>query len=398
MKPNDVIDFIVSAIPLYLIVFILGIDSVRAVIAALGIIDPDSKLGRIVYGKRDQSIVKSALRSLGYSTETANDIVIKMADIPKSAFMANAGVQEEDAAVQLIIMLSKYILKFNESIVYGGESFSKSNYYIDTMEISHNENDRRKLASIMIYLLRTEMNSRKAPEIIITPKGGNPLFVQEMATGLNSHLLIAKALSDKSRIKTSRSSEYSREEFFVNYEGSWCLSESGKDGICIVVDCNTSGGSQLLDIVKDVRTFIKENPSVIKAPSDVFVLFKADTEGDNIDLKFSEHQCTIHRFFDLDENAKEKMYILKDDRKRKGRNLSYYSDEDIEKAKDIIRYLDSKHLFYYHYPESEKEPEKPVGKKEPKTKEPYVDKMVLQTGSKQSEQSESLNKVEETDE
>lgn len=347
---SDTINNIISNVPLLIIAGILGVDSIRAVIAALGIFDPNSKLGRIIYGKRDRAIVSSALRDLGYSSETSDDIVIKMNNIAKEAFMANSGVNSEDAAVQLIIMLSKYILKFNDMILYGGRSLTQSNYYIDTMEISHNRSDKQKIAAIMIYLLYANIQNKKAPEVLVTPKGGNPLFVQEIAANLNSHLLVAKASTDKSRIAIAGNSNYSKDEFFVNYEGSWWLSEFEKKRSCVIVDCNTSGGSQLLDIVKDVRLFVEKNKDTIMiyAPSDVFVLFRADIEGDNIDAVFSSHQCTIHRFFDLDEEAKAKMYRLKEDRQKKGRSLSYYSDEDVDAAKDIIHYLESKNLFYYH--------------------------------------------------
>lgn len=355
MSFSEIINSIISNGPLLIIAGILGVDSIRAVIASLGIVDPSTKFGQILYGKRDRAIVRSALRDLGYSAEMRDEIAIKMNNIAKSAYMANASVHAEDAAVQLIIMLSKYIMEFNDIILYGGRSLTQSKYYIDTMEISHNESDKQKLAAIMIYLLYSKIQGKKAPEVIVTPKGGNPLFVQDIAANLNAHLLVAKALADKSRIKIAGNPTYSKEEFFVNYEGSWWLSESKNERSCIIVDCNTSGGSQLLDIVKDIRMLIEKNKNSIKihTPSDVFVLFRADTDGDNLDTVFTAHQCSIHRFFDLDEEAKAKMYRLKDDRKKKGRNLSYFSDEDVEEAKDIIRYLESKNLFYYH-PKREK--------------------------------------------
>lgn len=345
----SIINTVISSAPLLMIAAILGLDSVRAVIASLGIIDPDSKWGRIIYGRRDRAIVGSALRDLGYSAETADEIVIKMNHVAESAFMANAGVNAEEAAVQLIIMLSKYIFKFNEIILYGGKSLTKSHYYIDTMEISHHETDKQKLSAIMIYLLYSKIKSKNAPEVIITPKGGNPLLIQEIAANLNSHLVVAKASSDKSRIKVAGKATYSEEEFLVNYEGSWHLSEAEKKKSCVIIDCNTSGGSQLLDIVKDIRMIASKNEEAVKieTPADVFVLFRADTEGDNIDSKFSLHQCRIHRFFDLDEEAKAKLYSLKADRQKKGRALSYYSDEDVEAAKDIIRYLEQQGLYYY---------------------------------------------------
>ena len=78
MSFSEIINSIISNVPLLIIAGILGLDSIRAVIASLGIVDPNSKFGRIVYGKRDRAIVRSALRDIGYSEETTDEIVIKM--------------------------------------------------------------------------------------------------------------------------------------------------------------------------------------------------------------------------------------------------------------------------------------------------------------------------------
>ena len=345
----DILNRIISSGPLLVIAAILGLDSIRAVLASLGIFDPDTKWGRIIYGKRDRTIVRAALRDLGYTEETSDEIVIKMGEIPERAFMANSGVSAKDAAIQLIIMLSRYIFEFRETILYGGNSDTESNYYINTMEIAHNEADKQKLTAIMVHLLCSRMKNSKIPEIVVTPKGGNPLLVQEIAANLKSHLIVAKSLTDKSRIRIAGKPMYFKDEFLVNYEGSGHLSESKKAKSCVVIDCNTSGGSQLLDIVKDIRMYIEKNKDSIKIkpPNDVFVLFRADTDGDDIDKKFSKHKCNIHRFFDLDEEAKKKMYRLKAEREKEKKIPSYYSDEDIEAAKDIIRYLEEKGLSYY---------------------------------------------------
>lgn len=118
---------------------------------------------------------------------------------------------------------------------------------------------------------------------------------------------------------------------------------------CVVMDCNTSGGSQLIDIVRDIRLFVLKNRDIkfLSAPSDVYILFRADIEGEDIDKKFSTYQCTIHRFFDLDEKAKERMYDLKNSREERGRIPSYYCSEDVKEAQNIIEYLKSQNLYYY---------------------------------------------------
>lgn len=343
----DNVNTIISSVPLLIIVLILGIDSIRAILASLGIINPDTKLGHIIYGKRDKTIIYSVLKDLGYSSEITDDIVINLKEVPKSVFMANAGVNAEDADVQLIILLSRYILEFSDIILYGGKSLTKSNYYIDTMEISYNKDDKQKLAAIMVCLLYSKRGKKKAPDLIITPKGGNPIFVQQVAVNLNSHLISAKSMSDKSRIKLTNETAHPQKEFLVNYEGSWSVEKKKEKQDCVVMDCNASGGSQLIDIVKDLRTLSDKNSIMIQMPSEIYILFRADTDGDNIDATFEAHQCTLYRFFDLDEEAKAKIYELKSKRQEEGKLPSYYNNEDINKAKDIIQYLKKKGLYYY---------------------------------------------------
>lgn len=349
----NILNTISSSVPLLIISLILGADSIRAVIASLGIFDPGTTLGRIIYGKYDRAIVKTVLKDLGYSAATSDEMVLNMKKIPQSVFMANAGVSAEDAAEQLIIMLSKYMFKFSDVILYGGAKLTESNYYIDTMEISHNKEDKQKLAAIMIYLLKSEWTGKKTPEVVVTPKGGNPLFVQEVANNLHAHLIVAKSETDKSRIKLTDGAAYPRQEFFVNYEGSWFLSETKQAKSCVVVDCNTSGGTQLLDIVKEIR-LINDNTKLtgtikMQAPSNIFVLFRADTDGEDIDKKFEGHGCKIHRFFDLDEMAKEKMHALRHSCEQKGRLPSYYIEEDIKGAREIVQYLKEHSLYHYNW-------------------------------------------------
>lgn len=86
----------------------------------------------------------------------------------------------------------------------------------------------------------------------MTPKGGNPLFAQAVANHYAASFIVAKSQNDKSRITSVAGDAIT--DFKINYEGSGCVEE---DHDCtqnsIIVDCNTSGGSQLIDIANDLR-------------------------------------------------------------------------------------------------------------------------------------------------
>lgn len=135
-----------------ILTFLLALDTLRAVIAFLGWINPRSKFGRIIYGKQDVHIISSALQELGYSADSSNAIIQKM-EATAESFSGNDSVNEENAAEHLVALLANYTVKFDKAIQYGGRSISHSCFYIDTMEIPHNEDDMQKMASLMCQLI-----------------------------------------------------------------------------------------------------------------------------------------------------------------------------------------------------------------------------------------------------
>lgn len=67
-----------------IILTILGLDTLRSVIASLGIVKRETPfLGRLIYGKYDVVIVKEVLRELGYSTQQARNIERRLKNAAK---------------------------------------------------------------------------------------------------------------------------------------------------------------------------------------------------------------------------------------------------------------------------------------------------------------------------
>lgn len=332
-----------------ILTFLLALDTLRAVIAFLGWINPRSKFGRIIYGKQDVHIISAALQELGYSSDSSDAIAQKMEETARS-FSGNASITEENAAEHLVALLANYTVKFDRAIQYGGRSISHSCFYIDTMEIPHNEADMQEMASLMCQLINSKRanKSEEKPNVIATPKGGNPFLAKEVARVMSSDLMISKSSTDKSRV--SGLGEHTINEFKINYEGSWTVFDSQLEQSCIVVDCNTSGGSQLLDIVQSIRNLItKEGTSAkLQEPDEAYVLFRADLDGENIDQKFSDVNCSLFRYFDLDEDTKEDLYKLKQACQERGRSVSVYYPEDKADIQRIIESLKRNKKFYYN--------------------------------------------------
>ena len=69
------------------------------------------------------------------------------------------------------------------------------------------------------------------------------------------------------------------------------------------------------------------------------MLFRADLDGEEIDKKFRDVNCSLKRYFDLDEDTKEKLYLLKKSCEDKNRKVSVYYEDDIKEINSIIQLL-----------------------------------------------------------
>lgn len=335
------------------ILFLLGLDSVRMIVAILGIVKPTSKYSWLIYGRYDINIMERALLQLGYSVDLAKEITDDISDLSRK-IKDNSGINEGNASEKLIILLSRYFTYFEKPINYGGKSISKSLYYINTMEISHNEN----VTSIMLNLMID--NNIDMPDFIIVPKGGNLLFAQAVAKCLNAELIVVKDSEDKSSV-IAPGQALSEAVIRVNFEGSYSVLNKSKNSkkklIGYLVDCNTSGGTQLLSTLKKFNEMIDACKMNILKPQKAFVLFRADRDKGDIDQKFGELNCKLYRYFDLDEQSKGQIYNATIDAKtRKEKEsidkpscdvLSYYIKEDRELVDNIIAELKRNKKFYY---------------------------------------------------
>lgn len=324
---------------------ILTLDTIRSVIAMLGWVKPECKFAWIFYGRYDRNILEAALKDLGYSKERRISVIEDL----KTAAKKNAsltGINKNNAAVQLIILLSKYTENFSKTpIQYGGSTLTNSSYYIDTMEISHSKKDLDLMAAIMLCLIQSNLKNK--PEVVLVPKGGNPLFAQAVASNLNADLIVVKSNADKSKITTA--DKNSIDLFKINYEGSWSVLKKEKYLKTVVLDCNTSGGSQLMDIITGTNWMIDNSNGQInlKSPQQAFVLFCADRQGEQIDDRFTGINSKLIRYFDLDESTKKMLYQLKEQCQNEDRLPDYYIDSDREKAEAIIDKLKQNNKYYY---------------------------------------------------
>lgn len=337
-----------------LICILLSVDSLRAVIAMLGIVPRNHKwkwLSQLVYGKYDRIVLYEALKDLGYPHRDSEALV---AGLQRSAPATRpaSGVNEENVTMHILSVLASYIQKYPRNIQYGGRTPSNSIYYIDTMEAVHHTDARNIMADAMVTLISDRFHDRK-PDIIFTPKGGNPIFAKAVADTFGAKLVVVKPQNDKSRVTLSDPNL--QEEFLLfesNYEGSWDITAhtDSQKQFGVVIDCNASGGSQLHEIACDLNRLIDKLGTScrlnIEKITDVFVLFRADTKHQDVDQRFRDLGLSIHRFFDLQEADKEALYRLHEIHSDKT-PVDVYSPADQTEIRSILDHLDAeKELFW----------------------------------------------------
>lgn len=327
-----------------IILGLLSLDTIRALIAMTGWVKPEAKYSWVIYGRYERNLIVSGLKELGFQ-EKESERVLNNLRLVSANERDMYGITKDNVVEQLVILISRYIVHFDQPIQYGGRRTTTSSYYIDTMEMSHNEKDKQLMVSIMAFLYAYHNNSTK-PKVVITPKGGNPLFAQAVAKYYGTTFIVAKSSNDKSRITSVTDDPYT--DFRINYEGAWNVASGTNIQECIIVDCNTSGGSQLIDIVHDIRRIFSQTSAVkISPPNKVYVLFRADSgQNHDVDRKFKDNQCELYRFFDLDEDIKARIYRLK---KSVGdeRVPDLYYSEDKRQVDEIIDQMKKKNLYHY---------------------------------------------------
>lgn len=323
-----------------LILLLLAIDTCRAFIAVWGIVPRDLPfLGRIIYGKRDEDLLKSVLLQLGYNKKETTNIIKRFTNKKKGKIIIN------DPVGNLLHILSLYTAEFESEISYGSiandKKTSYSRYYLSTMDAVHNADCLRYLTIIMAKLINK--HHKESIDFIIVPKGGNPVLAQSVASQLGFDLVIAKDQNDSARPPQNVGDHDKQLMFEIRYEGIKKVFEKDKKKKRgILLDDNTSGGTQLRSIVEEFNSFLSDGQYNIEPIKDVFVLFKLVKRDDNgkelrIEQSFNDIGCKLHRYFDLEENEKAMLANMKSD--------DYYANRELlETLINVIR--EKNHLYY----------------------------------------------------
>lgn len=306
---------------------VLGISSVLCLVAVFFPGFQRTGLYKTLFedNKESNTLIK-VLQQLGYTDSQTRSIVYNLSYKARNAISGD----EKQCGYKLIEIMIKYIEQYS-NVRYGSEN---SAYFIHTMEAVHSD----ELCD-MVEILRTLIRKKTKIEdinFLLAPKAGNPLLVRMLGEAFQVPTIVVKQKNEKSYGQVTDPLSRLR----INYEGSWdVLSRASKcedklNGV--LVDCNASGGKQLITIVEEFNQLI-QNASIRIAPiSQAFVLFRVDTSED-IDVKFSDLDAKLHRYFDLDEEIKALLYKSKITHTGLNRPFDITMIEDKNEAKMIIK-------------------------------------------------------------
>lgn len=322
-----------------LIMLLLALDTCRAFIAAWGIIPRDFPFfGRIVYGKRDEDLLKSALLQLGYKKQETQSILKRFRN------QNNRKANITDPVGHLLNILAQYTYEFESNISFGAVSEEKrssnSRYYVSTMDAVHDPESLKTLTIILSQLI-TKYHKNNI-DFILVPKGGNPTLAQNLASTLNINLIISKDKNDNA-LPSAITGENDKELLFgIRYEGAKKVLGIRHRQIGIIVDDNTSDGDLLKSTAEGFNEFISVGKYNIQPIKDIFVLFKLvrkDESGKEIKIEesFTDLDCKIHSFFDLEETDRKSLYDLEEG--------DYYLNK--EKLATIANNIREKSHLYY---------------------------------------------------
>jgi hypothetical protein len=193
------------------------------------------------------------------------------------------------------------------------------------MEASHYPPDLELMTKLIENLIH-ENGGDIHQDFIITPKCGNPMLGQNYTTINKNIFLLAKYGNDKSRSKFDVH-QNPLISLMINFEGFAALKKEAesnptKDYCGYVIDCNLSGGSLILNPMKEFNQMLEllheENIlRNVKPLKEAFILFRADnelTDSGPFDDVFKENGLECYRYFDLDEVSKSLLFEFKSKR------------------------------------------------------------------------------------
>ncbi len=268
------------------ILALLGLITIRQLVAQNFDIPLPDRLKWLLYNKKDLNPPVLCRRIYDINS-TFND------KRPSSAVI-------ED----LLALDCRHVKYYPGGIMHGRRALISSDYFINTLEASYNEQD----LEIMVKAIRAliaKSNLATDIDFILFLKSGNQILANNIYPRDSNIIHICRIDGGKGfqPLKTTQNPS----DFSILYENLDRLLEvakirqSGEKLTGIVVDCSVSSGSGIANCIKDFNDFVKRHHLAINPIKDAFVLYSHKPYTDNSDF-------TLHRYFDMDEDIRKMIY------------------------------------------------------------------------------------------
>jgi hypothetical protein len=200
--------------------FIGTLSTVRFFLKVMCIIPENWKIYKWLHQDYDINVVSRSLMHLGF-TKNESSACIEKIKIAGRKVKSQICYSKKNQLLHLIALLSKYTFKFDKEILYGKNTLSKSKFYINTMEASHNNNDLKMMSNLITDLIDDAI--KKTPDFIVTPKSGNPFLcnaVSEHYGNSDKGFCLLKKQNDERSSARISLKEDPINFFRTNFEGS----------------------------------------------------------------------------------------------------------------------------------------------------------------------------------
>jgi hypothetical protein len=284
-----------------IIIFLLCFISVRDFLVKFGIVPKFCSKWRIFQPNYEIHVIKDTIKEMQKTIQNDNE---------KNKNL----IEFNEYQKHLIVLIAKSIYLFDHEIGYGKDRLKKSRYYVNTMEIAHNDENLEKLTKIMYALiLNDKKRNIKDIDFIIVPKNGNPFLAKRVAEEYKAVLLVQKGGNDPSRITGKDDPQVL---FRINFEGGNELikkAQASQDRKLngIVIDCNASEGNIEYNAIKEFNEMVDKEVINANHVSVAYVLFRADDGKSKFDDTLgNDEKYRLVRYFDLNESLKQELYDL----------------------------------------------------------------------------------------
>ncbi len=207
----------------------------------------------------------------------------------------------------LLELASRHIKYYEGGLGHGRSVRVQSQYFINTLEASYNEDD----LDIMTSALRTLIDHSELPfpqiDFVLYIKSGNQILARNIYNGVGDYMIYICRI-DGNAGSYPLHTKVDMHLYSVQFENLDALLEtakhtSGKKLTGIAIDCSISTGNGLKDAITQFNKLVKKGQYNINEINHAFVLYAHKPYDDGKSQEFK-----LHRYFDMDEKTRELIY------------------------------------------------------------------------------------------